>query len=100
MNRELTNEELNAISIWRSREETMSTPSYMLRPRVVKDGNAWLAIYGDLATGVVGNGTTPAKAFLAFDYAWEGIRPTKCMKCELMSVYRGRCMECYATEAK
>lgn len=45
-------------------------PHVLMRPTLVQDGNAWLAIYGDLPTGVVGTGSTPAEAMADFDAAW------------------------------
>lgn len=45
-------------------------PHVLMRPALIQDGNAWLAIYGDLPTGVVGTGTTPAEAMADFDAAW------------------------------
>jgi hypothetical protein len=45
-------------------------PSVLFRPTLSQDGNAWLAIYGDLPTGVVGSGDTPAAAMESFDLAW------------------------------
>lgn len=45
-------------------------PHVLMRPQVIQDGNAWLAIYGDLATGVVGTGSSPAAACADFDRAW------------------------------
>lgn len=53
----------------------MQRPSTIYRPELSQDGDAWLAIYGDLPTGVVGAGKTPAEAMLAFDKAWYGARP-------------------------
>jgi hypothetical protein len=45
-------------------------PSVLFRPSLTQDGNAWLAIYGDLPTGVVGAGTSPSEAMADFDKAW------------------------------
>lgn len=48
-----------------------SRPSAIYRPRLAKDGNAWIACYGDnLAEGVVGCGDTPEKAMRDFDKNW------------------------------
>lgn len=48
-----------------------SRPSVLFRPRLAKDGDAWIACYGDnLAEGCVGSGTTPAAAMASFDIAW------------------------------
>lgn len=45
-------------------------PHVLMRPTLIQDGNAWLAIYGDLPTGVEGTGDTPANAMADFDEAW------------------------------
>ncbi|MQB37638.1 hypothetical protein DXT97_12630 [Agrobacterium tumefaciens] len=50
-------------------------PHVLMRPTLIQDGNAWLAIYGDLPTGVVGAGSTPAEAMADFDEAWT--RPSR-----------------------
>ncbi len=47
-----------------------SVPSAIYKPELTKDGNAWLAIYGDLPTGVVGCGDTPEQAMADFDKRW------------------------------
>ena len=48
----------------------MARPSVLFRPELTQDGNAWLAIYGDLPTGCVGVGDTPADAMADFDKVW------------------------------
>ncbi len=48
-------------------------PHVLMRPSLTQDGNAWLAIYGDLPTGVVGTGETPAAAMHDFDNAWNRV---------------------------
>jgi len=48
----------------------MQRPAVLFRPNLSQDGDAWLAIYGDLPTGVVGTGSTPAEAMADFDSAW------------------------------
>lgn len=48
----------------------MQRPSAIYKPSLTQDGNAWIAILGDLPTGVVGCGDTPAEAMLNFDKAW------------------------------
>lgn len=45
-------------------------PSVLFRPELSQDGDSWMAIYGDLPTGVVGCGETPAEAMADFDKAW------------------------------
>lgn len=48
----------------------MRRPSVLYRPTLILDGNAWVAIYSDLPTGVAGFGASPAEAMEAFDKAW------------------------------
>lgn len=48
----------------------MSRPSVVFKPTILQDGDAWLAILGDLPTGVVGCGKTPSAAMYDFDMAW------------------------------
>lgn len=48
----------------------MTRPSVLYRPELLQDGNAWLAMYGDLPTGCVGAGDTPEAAMADFDAAW------------------------------
>ncbi|KAA0684572.1 hypothetical protein DTW90_36140 [Neorhizobium sp. P12A] len=50
--------------------QEMQRPSVIFKPSLIQDGNAWLAIYGDLPTGVVGTGETPAAAMYDFDASW------------------------------
>lgn len=45
-------------------------PSAVYRPALMQDGNAWLAIYGDLPTGVSGCGDSPESAMADFDKKW------------------------------
>lgn len=48
-----------------------SAPSVIYKPKLMRDGNAWIALLGDnLQDGVVGTGSTPAEAMRAFDRAW------------------------------
>ncbi|MCK7176008.1 hypothetical protein L8P05_18980 [Enterobacter cloacae] len=47
-----------------------ATPAAIYRPTLSQDGNAWLAIYGDLPTGVVGAGSSPEEAMRAFNKEW------------------------------
>jgi hypothetical protein len=62
---------------WNAAEAAFQTecmrqlPHVLMRPSLIQDGNAWLAIYGDLPTGVVGTGSTPAEAMSDFDKAWD-----------------------------
>jgi len=49
----------------------LTRPSVLYRPRLAKDGNAWIACYGDnLHEGCVGTGDTPEEAMINFDLAW------------------------------
>ena len=46
-------------------------PSAVYRPRLAKDGNAWIACYGDnIQEGVVGVGKSPEEAMADFDRSW------------------------------
>lgn len=48
----------------------ISRPSYLLRPTISLDGNAWCALYGkNLQEGIAGFGSTPLEALGAFDKA-------------------------------
>ena len=47
-----------------------AAPHVIHNAQVIKDGNAWLCILGDLPTGVVGVGDTPKQACDDFDRAW------------------------------
>lgn len=64
--------QINAASMAFATEEMRQAPHVLIRPCLIKDGNAWLAIYGDLPTGCVGTGSTPEEAMKAFDAAWRG----------------------------
>ena len=55
----------------------MQRPCVLFKPELSQDGNAWLAIYGDLPTGVVGAGDTPAAAMADFDKAWHRVALAK-----------------------
>lgn len=50
--------------------QEMQRPSVLFKPTLIQDGAAWLAILGDLPTGVVGVGETPAAAMADFDAVW------------------------------
>ena len=55
----------------------VASPSAVYRPTLTRDGNAWIALYGeDIATGAVGTGATPSDAMTDFDKRWfEAIQP-------------------------
>lgn len=55
--------------------QEMTRPSAIYRPELVQDGNAWLAMYGDLPSGCVGTGDTPEAAMRDFDATW--FKPAK-----------------------
>lgn len=62
---------LDAAHTDRDAAEEKARPSMLLRPLLSIDGNQWCALYGDnLQDGVAGFGTSPAKAFRAFDKNW------------------------------
>jgi hypothetical protein len=64
------NAQWNAAVSAQQTEAMRQAPHVLMRPSLIQDGNAWLAIYGDLATGVVGAGSTPENAMKDFDAAW------------------------------
>jgi hypothetical protein len=70
----LTNSAGHALDMARANFDSMlgehQRPSVLYRPTLTQDGDHWLAIYGDLQSGVVGAGRTPAQAMQAFDQAW------------------------------
>lgn len=45
-------------------------PCAVFKPTLSLDGNLWIAIYGDLPTGVVGTGNSPSEAMHDFDKQW------------------------------
>lgn len=48
-----------------------TAPSFKYRPRLFIDGDQWCALYGEnLQDGVAGFGSSPEKAYYAFDKAW------------------------------
>lgn len=50
----------------------MDRPSVRFRPKMSRDGNMWIALYGDnLQVGVVGVGESPGEAMFHFDIEWE-----------------------------
>jgi hypothetical protein len=55
--------------------QSQQLPSVLYRPRLMADGDMWIALYGDdLASGVCGCGKTPAEAMYEFDKAWSSQR--------------------------
>lgn len=48
----------------------------LLKPRMAKDGNAWICCYGDnIQEGVTGIGDSPASAARDFDTNWNKQEP-------------------------
>ncbi|MDS0990932.1 hypothetical protein OSC00_03500 [Citrobacter freundii] len=45
-------------------------PCVVFKPTLSQDGNAWMAVLGDIPTGVVGCGDSPAEAMYDFDKKW------------------------------
>jgi hypothetical protein len=46
-------------------------PSYILKPKVFRDGDQWCALFGvNLMEGVAGFGLSPSEAYDDFDKAW------------------------------
>lgn len=60
----------NAASEFQITAECLREPSAIYRPKLTQDGDKWLAVYGDLPTGVVGVGNSPEEAMRAFNKAW------------------------------
>ena len=49
----------------------MQRPSVLFKPKLAKDGNAWIALLGDnLQEGIAGIGDTPSDAMKDFDNNW------------------------------
>ena len=66
----------NAAIAEQDRAETLTRPSYLLKPKLSIDGNQWCALYGEnLQDGVAGFGDTPEAAFADFDKAWRNPLP-------------------------
>ncbi len=51
-------------------KQELCRPSVKYQPTLMKDGDMWLAMYGDLPTGCCGSGETPEKAMEDFDKRW------------------------------
>ena len=49
----------------------LSRPFYLIRPKILPDGDQWCALYGDnLQEGVCAFGDTPSQASIQFDIEW------------------------------
>jgi len=47
-------------------------PSVIFKPTLSRDGNKWIALFGDdLQVGVVGVGESPSEAMFHFDNEWD-----------------------------
>ena len=58
---------------WSTAAQEQQRPCVLFRPKIMQDGNAWIALLGeDLAIGVVGCGNTPAEAMADFDRVFWG----------------------------
>ena len=54
-----------------AQRQELLRPSVVFRPKISKDGDQWIALYGEnLQDGVAGCGDTPDQAMHAFDLAW------------------------------
>lgn len=52
-------------------EENRLRPSVNFKPKLIRDGNKWCALYGeDLQEGVAGFGDSPDEAMRNFDSEW------------------------------
>lgn len=52
-------------------------PHVIHNAQIIRDGNQWCCILGDLPTGVCGFGNTPAEACAEFDRVWIHGRQTE-----------------------
>lgn len=59
------NQELYGQLMWNASEQ--SRPFFLLKPRLMRDGNQWCFILGESPNSVEGWGDTPEKAAAAFD---------------------------------
>ena len=51
----------------------MCRPSTIYKPKIMQDGDAWIALLGEnLAEGVTGTGKSPSEAFYDFDENFYG----------------------------
>lgn len=48
----------------------MTSPFAIYRPTIQQDGNAWICVLGELPTGVIGCGSTPAECAADFNKQW------------------------------
>lgn len=60
----------NVASDFQITSECMREPSVLYKAKLTQDGDKWLAVYGDLPTGVVGIGNTPEEAMRDFNRVW------------------------------
>ena len=66
----------NAAIAEEQRQTNLSRPSYMLRPRLMIDGDKWCALFGEnIQDGVAGFGDSPEAAYADFDRAWKESLP-------------------------
>ena len=62
---------------WSIAAHEQQRPCVLFKPKIMQDGNAWIALLGDdLVTGVVGCGNTPAEAMVDFDRVFYGNKST------------------------
>ncbi len=67
----ILNGQYNAVELACRAAEQQARPSAIYRPKLQRDGNEWVALYGDnLQIGVVGLGNTPDEAMIDFDKKW------------------------------
>ncbi len=72
------------------------TPTVLMRPALIADGNMWCLLYGDnLQVGVAGFGETPEQAAINFDSAWLNQRTPAAM---FKSSKAKKCAYCETTE--
>ena len=78
MTRELLIQDCEEARANLERASTMNTPSMMILPKLLIDGDQWCALFGDsIQNGVVGFGDSPYEAYLDFDREWFKKLPRK-----------------------
>lgn len=89
------------LAIGRRMVSNLDLPSVRFRPKLSRDGNKWIALYGDnLQVGVVGVGDSPGAAMREFDIEWDkqivARHPRRAQTQDCGWVYSTR-HDCYST---
>jgi hypothetical protein len=68
---EVLNAQWNAAYAAQQADEARMRPSVLYRPALMRDGNAWCALYGEnIQIGCCGYGASPEDAMVDFDAKW------------------------------